>query len=237
MAKQNQDHHEARTNLKKRQKKWGLTKRWSDKDTQNYRDGYPGKKDHPNLTANLKFYTGKIKSDPDGDFIDDIHEDWWGNYNLLERHHGYIQWIFPIREDGMNWQAQALQLHEAEAIKADPKALDRVLRSYELMLDFYGMKLTDKQTGSMERSDKWRDRFDNLSWSSHNYLRITRILKSLGEFGMEHLKKPWLQFMLHEALVTRKLARTLNSCRDYWIGTLKDDADREGLYEFIEENS
>jgi hypothetical protein len=44
---------------------------------------------------NVKFYMNKIESQPSGDFIDTIHKKWWGNYNLLEAHHGYIQWIFP----------------------------------------------------------------------------------------------------------------------------------------------
>ncbi len=49
-----------------------------------------------------------------GDYIDDIHSEWFGNYTLLEDHHGYIQWLFPIREQGMNFHAQELQLHEAK---------------------------------------------------------------------------------------------------------------------------
>jgi hypothetical protein len=32
--------------------------------------------------------------------IDELHEKWWGDYEALEREHGYIQWLFPIREDG-----------------------------------------------------------------------------------------------------------------------------------------
>ena len=38
--------------------------------------------------------------------------EWKGNYEWLERHHGYIQWLFPIRERGLNWDAQELQPHE-----------------------------------------------------------------------------------------------------------------------------
>lgn len=34
---------------------------------------------------------------PIGDTIDNIHKKWFGAYDLLEEHHGYIQWIFPIR--------------------------------------------------------------------------------------------------------------------------------------------
>ena len=73
--------------------------------------------------------------------------------------------------------------------------------------------------------------------SSHNYLRITRILKSLGEFDLEHLKKPWLEFIMAEIFENGELRRTLNSLQNYWIGTLKNDNDREELHQYIEERT
>ena len=47
----------------------------------------------------------------------------------------------------MNYQSQKLQKHEIEGIKADPECLERILKSYELMLDFYGIVLVDRTTG------------------------------------------------------------------------------------------
>ena len=83
-----------------------------------------------------------------GDFIDNIHQRWYGDYDHLEIHHGYIQWIFPIREEGVNFSASRLQLHELRAIRADPVMRARVIKSYEMMLDFYGMELRDRETGT-----------------------------------------------------------------------------------------
>ena len=40
------------------------------------------------------------------------------DYGLLEAHHGYIQWLFPIREPGMNPDARPLTLAEAAEIVA-----------------------------------------------------------------------------------------------------------------------
>ncbi|CAG5130729.1 unnamed protein product [Candidula unifasciata] len=235
------DHYEIRTRTaqrthQERNEKARLHKHVVDRDTESYRNGYPGKEDNPHLNDNLRFYRGEIMSVPRGAYIDDIHENWWGDYKLLESHHGYIQWLFPIRESGMNSKAQPLQLHEAKAIKADKQAKKRVLMSYRLMLDFYGMELTDDQTGKLKRSQNWRKCYDNLNRSPHNYLRITRILKCLGELGYEHLKKGLLQFVLEEALIHQTLGPTLASCRDYWIGTIKDVQDREDLYQFIEDH-
>ncbi|GFO43740.1 UDP-glucuronosyltransferase 2a1-like [Plakobranchus ocellatus] len=116
--------------------------RAADRDTENYRLGYPGQEDNLRLNANLEFYQGKISSYPDGAFIDDIHNHWWGNYELLERHHGYIQWIFPIRENGMNWQAQALQLHEAE-VCSDwvPSLISNLFLFFEANSFFFPLRL------------------------------------------------------------------------------------------------
>ena len=38
----------------------------------------------------------KSQSFEGGDLIDEIHSRWRGQYSLLERHHGYIQWLFPL---------------------------------------------------------------------------------------------------------------------------------------------
>jgi hypothetical protein len=87
-----------------------------------------------------------------------------------------------------------LYLHEAAAIQSDPQAQARLVVSYKLMLDFYGMKLLDDELGLVGRSPNHRSRYAHLNRSFHNYLRITRILKCLGELGREELK---LGFLLH----------------------------------------
>ena len=38
---------------------------------------------------NYRFYANQIPSTPSGDLIDVIHSNWFGNYGLLEAHHGY----------------------------------------------------------------------------------------------------------------------------------------------------
>jgi hypothetical protein len=52
-------------------------------------------------------------------------------------------------------------------------------------LQQFGMQLKDEETGELARADPWEPQYDNLATSSHNYLRISRILKCLGELGFE----------------------------------------------------
>jgi hypothetical protein len=199
------------------------------KDTETYRNGYPGQEDDDRIDVNVRFYQNNIPSKPEGAFIDQIHAQWHGDYSLLERHHGYIQWLFPIREHGMNYQSQPLQMHEMAQIKADPACQARVIKSYRLMLDFYGFDLVDEATGAVRRAENYRGRFQNLCNSSHNWLRVTRILKSLGELGFEHFKLPWLLEITNQVFVTRELSKCQRSLVAYWAWTLRTPADQRAL--------
>jgi hypothetical protein len=76
---------------------------------------------------------------------------------------------------------QPLTKNEAEQFKNSTEMQNRLIKSYELMLDFYGFVL-NKETLEIERSSDYVSRFRNLCYHSHNYLRITRILKCLGIF-------------------------------------------------------
>lgn len=156
-------------------------------------------------------------------FLDDIHKNWWGDYAKLEVHHGYIQWIFPIREHGMNGMSYPLQRHEIEKIKASPEAMARLMKSYDMQLHFYGCVVADKATGQLARGDNYKSQYHNLNTCSHNFLRITRILKCLGEFGYEHYKAPFLRHFIQEIWVNKLLPNCANSCANFWVGTVKDD--------------
>jgi hypothetical protein len=63
---------------------------------------------------------------------------------------------------GMNYQAQPLQLHEIAKMTASTVVLERIVISYTLMLDFYGMKLLSSDTGLIGRSDSYQPRYRNL---------------------------------------------------------------------------
>ena len=50
---------------------------------------YPDDRDNPRINANVQFYAGEIAFRPYGLGIDEFHERAWGDYRLLEEHHGY----------------------------------------------------------------------------------------------------------------------------------------------------
>ena len=52
---------------------------------------------------------------------------------------------------------------------------------------------------------------------------------------MEHLKAPFIEFMLHEAITTGRLRNVLSSCMCYWVEVLKKDKEREEMWRFAGE--
>ena len=55
------------------------------------------------------------------------------------------------------------------------------------------------------------------------------MLKSLGELGNEHLKLPFLKFVLKEAITKKTLDNAKRSCLNYWIHTLRVDKERQEI--------
>lgn len=183
---------------------------------------------------NLKFYRNEIVSTPRGDFIDNIHKNWWGDYRLLEMHHGYIQWLFP-EEMGVNYQASPLRKEEAAIMKKDPAIRSRVYKSFLLMLDFWGIEV-EAQSGDpiepegrvfLKRTTDYKRRYDNWM-GGHNNLRVTRCIKSLGRLGMEHLQPPFVEFLMHE-IMDGQLRGCSSSMEDFWITSIVDENEKKRL--------
>lgn len=205
------------------------------KDMQNYRRGYPNLTDDEcseDKMNNLQFYLNKFPSAPDDVYIESFLKEWKNDYKRLERVHSYIQWLFPLREPGVNYMASELTKKEIEAFKKNEDAKKRLVESYELMLGFYGMRLMNKETGEVKRADNWKERFGNLERNMHNNLRITRILKSLGELGFEHYQAPLVRFFLEETLVKKTLSSVKRSVLDYFLFAVLDKQKRQELIRF-----
>ncbi|KAJ3586360.1 hypothetical protein NHX12_012759 [Muraenolepis orangiensis] len=205
------------------------------KDMQNYRRGYPNLTDDEcseDKMNNLKFYLNQFPSAPDDVYIESFHKEWKTDYKKLERVHSYIQWLFPLREPGVNYMASELTKNEIEAFKKSDEAKGRLVESYELMLGFYGIQLANKDTGEVKRADNWKERFVNLERNMHNNLRITRILKSMGELGFELYQAPLVRFFLEETLVKKSLGSIKRSVLDYFLFAVLDKPKRQELVRY-----
>ncbi|XP_016058482.1 PREDICTED: opioid growth factor receptor [Miniopterus natalensis] len=135
------------------------------RDTRRYRHHYPDliERDSNGDMPNLSFYRNEIRFLPNGCFIEDILQNWRDDYDLLEDNHSYIQWLFPLREPGVNWHAKPLTQREIEAFKSSKEARERFVQAYELMLGFYGIELEDRDTGKVRRAQSYQKRFQNLN--------------------------------------------------------------------------
>nr|XP_056712598.1 opioid growth factor receptor-like protein 1 [Euleptes europaea] len=207
------------------------------RDLYKYRHQYPQNfKDlrYQNDLCNLRFYKNKIPFKPDGVYIEEVLNKWKGDYEKLEHNHTYIQWLFPLREQGLNFYAKELTTYEIEEFKKTKEAIRRFLLAYKMMLEFFGIKLIDK-TGNVTRASNWQERFQHLNESQHNYLRITRILKSLGELGYEGFKPPLVKFILHEALVEDTIPNIKQSALEYFVYTIRDRRERRKLLRFAQQ--
>lgn len=133
----------------------------------------------------IAFYLGEFP-DIEGRMIETI---WSWDYLRLEYTHNYIQWLFPLKQrSNFNFRAPILDDEAIEAFNHTEQLRANLLKSFKLMLKFYGLHCEEenseieitKAADYLERKQVW------LNQDNHNYLRITRILTSLGLLGLGH---------------------------------------------------
>jgi hypothetical protein len=148
-----------------------------------------------------------------------LAEIWHWSHDALEAHHDYIQWLFPLRTaSSANRHAPRVTDDDIAQWLDDPMLRMNLRRSLEVMLQFYGLRLTHADgmltvvlaSNARERQLHW------LTPSNHNYLRLTRIIRSL-----ELLGAPELATALRQVL--ERLAMTHHAAIDeqtvsYWRG-------------------
>ena len=129
----------------------------------------------------LNFYRGQ-GTDHARRNLADLHR---FDQQQLEAVHDYIQWLFPLPEgSGVNPQAPRLSAVDIAAFHAEPSLRARLRESLILMLEFWGMSLDSG--GAVVPSPNFSVRAPNwLTPHNHNYLRITRVIRSIGVLGMD----------------------------------------------------
>jgi hypothetical protein len=134
--------------------------------------------------------------------------------DLLEWTHDYIQWVFPLRERSMARSlAPVLSPAEVEAFRRDPALQQRMLDAVERMRRFYGFGHGLGQ----DDARPW------LSPGNHNFLRLTRILRSLRTVGLDAAARALFDdltavYDTHATIIGRRTY-------DYWCKAMTDDFD------------
>lgn len=168
------------------------------------------------------FYNGTLLH-PRGVSIEAIWT--WGN-GQLEYEHSYIQWLFPLPESSRAVpDSPVLSSRDVERFKTSAELRARLRKSLELMLGFYGFALRYgpespdqpiiEPTGAFaERARVW------LTTGNHNYLRITRILRSLTLLGLQ-TEATELFAVLQRVYVTNS-GRIGPVTYEYWKNAIRD---------------
>jgi hypothetical protein len=129
----------------------------------------------------IDFYRGD-GTDTEGRRLDDILA--WRD-NRLEAVHDFIQWVFPLPEPSQfNPDAPLLTAEAIAAFRNDPILQANLRRSYERILSFIGLQMTDG--GEVVEAPHFARRaLDVWDYQNHNWLRVTRILRSLHLLGLD----------------------------------------------------
>ncbi len=129
----------------------------------------------------VEFYRGE-GTDTEGRWLRDI---WDWSDGRLEAVHDFIQWLFPLPEPSrFNPHAPLLEQEDIAAFQKDEQLRANLRKSFERILTFLGLRR--EESGEVVEGENLTTRAGDV-WDSpnHNWLRITRILRSLRLLGLE----------------------------------------------------
>jgi Opioid growth factor receptor (OGFr) conserved region len=129
----------------------------------------------------VDFYRGQT-ADIEGRMLQDI---WSWDEHELELIHDFIQWLFPLTEPSrFNPDAPLLTPEDIAAFRSDEKLRLNLRKSFERILTFLGLtqaangEVVEGKNIALRAADVW-------DYPNHNWLRITRILRSLSLLGLQ----------------------------------------------------
>jgi hypothetical protein len=118
--------------------------------------------------------------------------------DALERHHVFIQWLFPLAEKSAAvLGSPVLSQTDIAEIRGSAKAQWSLMQAAEAMADFY------------ETTTHW------LTPTDHNHLRVTRIIKSLRLLCADAAADYFRERVLLRVRATG--APVSKVSRDYWV--------------------
>jgi hypothetical protein len=134
--------------------------------------------------------------------LDEMIQKW--SYDRLEAAHDYVQWMFPLTEESMfNPDAPILTQEDIQIFRSDPELKGKVIDCCQKFLWFLGLQfdmedskwIVKKGPNFAERREVWEE-------FNHNWLRVTRVIKSLRLLGLEEQAKAF--FAMASTLIPRQ---------------------------------
>jgi hypothetical protein len=132
------------------------------------------------MSTLLQFYRLQ-DTDSEGRRLDEM---WQWPIESLEFCHDFIQWMFPLDEpSSVNADAPLVTAEDREAFRREPALREAMNRSLALFMHFLGLAITDD--GRVVRGEHFDQRLGVWKHANHNWLRVTRVIKSLRLLGFE----------------------------------------------------
>ncbi|XP_074660330.1 opioid growth factor receptor-like protein 1 [Tubulanus polymorphus] len=206
-------------------------------DMRAYRQGYPKWKDDKSLIDNYLFWTNQLPYQPDGEFIDDILEEYVGDFSKINRYTFYFDWVTPTADRGPNEYLHVLQRHEIKALRKIPEVYERAFKIMLMFYEFYGLELVDKETGEIEFKPYFKERMTLINDNEFHHYRIARWIKSMGELGLDLYQGPLVRVLMEQVFVEGRLPECAETCYDLWILAVKNIRERDSLVVLAEEYS
>lgn len=128
----------------------------------------------------LNFYRLEER-DSEGRMLQEI---WAWDDDDLEHCHDFIQWMFPLDEpSALNADAPMVTKEDRAAFRSESQLQSAMRRSLSIFLVFLGLAIT--ADGRVVPGAQFDRRLSLWKYPNHNWLRITRVLKSLRLLGFE----------------------------------------------------
>lgn len=166
------------------------------------------------LTPLLDYYRG-LGTDQSNRTIRDV---WNFSFEKLEHVHDYIQWLFPTSQRSV-FNANAPVLTLFDRIEFSKRIIYRkhLNRSLDVMLTFYGLEryslngeiiVRRNPVTFVERARVW------LRPRNHNFYRLSRMLRSLSELGMQENAEALYQCLTEDLYPS--FERVIGESVRYW---------------------
>lgn len=134
------------------------------------------------------------------------------DFDELERNHCYIQWLFPLDEPSQAVpESPVIEKTEIDKLVKDDIIVFKMGLALGRMLEFYGLDIPREDKFAIVKSKDFDKRAKKwITPQNHNYLRLTRIMKSLSLLGFGYYAKI-LQKTLLEIAQEKKYQETIGS--------------------------